>query len=929
MLEETENKNYTEEELETLYKNTNNAPPPKTLNVIFTEYTNTQGDLNKTFSIATNSEVVKSSNAHMKDGKAKVVKLDTLTSFDTYLNNLKSNQAIGLGIPVNDITEATICKKGEEDISTNTISRTKEYQQWNKGRALCLFDYDPEEAMHDRLKVNSADELRNLLINIIPQLADVEMMIRTGSSYGVKNQNGECVSCKQSYHVYFEIVLDGSEYIKNLIEYFLRASVQQGLHYLKIFKDARSELRTAIDLSVLKSAESRLIFEAAPTCKDGLYQERELTRFYNQDSSKALDIRELNYTFLPNWKEEQDKLREHFKHKISQIKKLYQEEQIAKFLANGLSKKEALEKFKLTYENLLILVDEIVTLNDDSQQNLISLVSSSNESVYTKDIYEPQKGTSKAIISPRSIFDATYYTYLRGGLKYSIYFSLEQIKELLTSIIEGEIKKDLNKVIRALIMYCINNNFSMTQVNEIDKLLVDKADIDTFYQRFIRKDTEVKSMAMLKDHSVLAFGGNVGIINTNEIVLEDYSEQAMKTLYKNKLVHGKNPVNEWLAHKDRKEYHKVVFAPDGKTKPFEYNVFKGFKYEPKRNDKILEPFYDLVFNVICNGDQFMYGLVWAWMSDIIQNPASKMGTALVLRGKKGAGKGSFASIFGKLLGEYFFETADKKRIFGEFNAHLTNTLVAYLNEAFWSGDKTAEGKLKNLITDVEFTYEIKQGAVFSGKNYTHLIIDSNYDRIVPDGPDERRFINLDVSSCRLGNNEYFDTLHELSNKKEFLEALMFALSTYDYSAYIPHLRRAPKTAMSREQLIYNLDPIPEWWLHCLHEGEIPNARYENKHGESLLISNNELFESFQEYMKSRGQKVYDSSVTFGQTFVGKVVSEDMFIHKNTKTREKKSGKWIKSLNECRADFCNRYRLDKIESAIDEWSFVGQVPSVVN
>ena len=899
------------------------APLPKTLNIIYTEYTNTKGDLNKTFSLDKNGNVVKTSNAFMSEGKAKVQRLTDLTSFDRWINHLKPNQAIGLGIPIDYITEATICKKGEEDITTKTISRTKEYQKWSKGRSLCLFDYDPDDAMHDALKINSADELRELLIRVIPDLVDVEMIIRPGSSYGVKNKSGECVSCKQSYHVYFEILLDGAEDIKNLVEYFLRSSVVQGLHYLKIFKDARSELRTAIDLSVLKSAESRLIFEAAPSCKDGLYQERGVTKFYNQDSCEALDIKKLNYKFLPNWKEEQNRLREYFKNKIIEVKKEYKEKQIQKFIVNGLSKKEALEKFKLTYENLLMPADEIVTLNDGTQQSILQLILSNNTSVYTKDVYEPQKGTSKAIISPKYIFDATYYTYLRGGMKYSIYYTYEHIEHILTVLIKEYEEKDYHKVIQALVMYCVNNNIAEYNVKKIDDFLTKKGNSDNFYQKFINKDIEVKSMKKLKDHAMLVFGGKVGIIDTTQLELNDYSKSGKKDEYANEKIHTKNPVEVWLEHKDRKKYTEIVFQPDGKCLPHQYNVFKGFPYEPKRNDEILSPFCDLVRNVICNSDDFMYGLVWSWMANIIQEPASKAGTALVLRGEQGVGKGTFATIFGQLLKDYYLETSENDRIFGKFNAHLSNRLVVYLNEAFWSGDKVNEGKLKNLITDIHFTYEIKQGAVFTGKNYTHLIIDSNDDYVVPDGPNERRYINLDVSSCRKGNDEYFESLYALAENKEFLQALMYALSTFDYSGYMKHLRRAPKTAMSVEQALYNLEPMAEWWYNCLCEGSIgDDFSLEAEDDRSIVVANEDLFKSYEKYMRGKGKTVHKSNSAFGQYFNGKVISKHLVYNKSATTKlTKKNAKHIASLDKCREDFIKKFKIFEIESGISEWKIV--------
>ena len=68
------------------------------------------------------------------------------------------------------------------------------------------------------------------------------------------------------------------------------------------------------------------------------------------------------------------------------------------------------------------------------------------------------------------------------------------------------------------------------------------------------------------------------------------------------------------------------------------------------------------------------------MADIIQNPFSKSGTALVIVGEKGTGKGTFVKTFGNLLDIYFMESADPKRIFGSFNHHLQNCL--YLEQLY-------------------------------------------------------------------------------------------------------------------------------------------------------------------------------------------------------------------------------------------------------
>ena len=67
-------------------------------------------------------------------------------------------------------------------------------------------------------------------------------------------------------------------------------------------------------------------------------------------------------------------------------------------------------------------------------------------------------------------------------------------------------------------------------------------------------------------------------------------------------------------------------------------------------------------------------------------------------------------MIGELLKGYFYQSADNKRLLGEFNNHLQSTLLFYANELTFTDNKRVISKLKNVITEKNFTYEIKGGA---------------------------------------------------------------------------------------------------------------------------------------------------------------------------------------------------------------------------
>ena len=80
------------------------------MKIKFTKVTNTEGLLNKTFSIDLNGQVKKESNALFSMGIAEVVEVNNLSEFYIQLENLQPNQAIISGIP--DETPVNIVKKG-------------------------------------------------------------------------------------------------------------------------------------------------------------------------------------------------------------------------------------------------------------------------------------------------------------------------------------------------------------------------------------------------------------------------------------------------------------------------------------------------------------------------------------------------------------------------------------------------------------------------------------------------------------------------------------------------------------------------------------------------------------------------------------------------------------------------------------------------
>jgi Family of unknown function (DUF5906) len=192
----------------------------------------------------------------------------------------------------------------------------------------------------------------------------------------------------------------------------------------------------------------------------------------------------------------------------------------------------------------------------------------------------------------------------------------------------------------------------------------------------------------------------------------------------------------WIGHDRRRQYEAIVFDPE-RDDPRFFNLWTGLAAKPKPGN--CDRFLHHVRTNICRGDEELYHWVIGWAADIVQRPASKNGTSLVLRGKQGVGKTIFGKVLGSLLGDHYLLVADQRYITGRFNSHLISCLLLHADEAFWAGDHAAEGKLKDLVTGDRHMIEMKGVEPISVRNYVRLLVTGNEAWVVPAGMEERRF----------------------------------------------------------------------------------------------------------------------------------------------------------------------------------------------
>jgi hypothetical protein len=210
------------------------------------------------------------------------------------------------------------------------------------------------------------------------------------------------------------------------------------------------------------------------------------------------------------------------------------------------------------------------------------------------------------------------------------------------------------------------------------------------------------------------------------------------------------------------------------------------------------------------------------VADAVQNPRKRPGTALVLRGGEGIGKGMFVN-YVNFWESHFRHISDSQHLVGRFNGHLQDAYLVFADEALYAGDKVAANKLKAFITEDLHTIERKGKDAYQARNYVRLIMASNNDWVVPAGPEARRFVITNVNDKHLQDTEYFAALkHEMENGGK--EALLYFLMHRDISKC--NLRKLPQTEALWEQKILSLKPLDKFWFGRLVAGsQVPAAQY--------------------------------------------------------------------------------------------------------
>ena len=275
----------------------------------------------------------------------------------------------------------------------------------------------------------------------------------------------------------------------------------------------------------------------------------------------------------------------------------------------------------------------------------------------------------------------------------------------------------------------------------------------------------------------------------------------------------------WMKHRDAAHYHRLDFDPslpsghNGTT----WNLWEGFAYEPMPGS--WDRFEEHLFENLCCGNEERFSWLLNWLALGIQKPADPIGTALVLRGAPGTGKGLFAGGYGALWGAHYVAVTQAAHVSGRFNAHLFARRLVFIDEGTFGGNRKDAGVLKTMITEPYTILERKGVDPIKVRNRSIYIVASNEDSVVPADLGDRRWMVLDVSARRKEDHSYFGAIMAELRSGGY-EAMMFDLLQRDITKG-PDPRRIIKTDALVDQILRAQPAHVQYVHHLLDQRRLP------------------------------------------------------------------------------------------------------------
>jgi hypothetical protein len=270
----------------------------------------------------------------------------------------------------------------------------------------------------------------------------------------------------------------------------------------------------------------------------------------------------------------------------------------------------------------------------------------------------------------------------------------------------------------------------------------------------------------------------------------------------------------WIASRERREYDKLVYKPDGICGDREYNTFlplRGSTLPISGGDDGLARFLEVALNLV-SGNVEHRDYLLKWIALKIQKPWIVPGVCLVFTGAQGIGKSMFWGFIGsKLIGrsQYVYSDNIAKDVFDTHSEAQMSNLLCIMEEASSAITRKMANELKAKITANEARINPKSIRPFSIDTYMSWVLLTNDASPVKLESGDRRYCVFHTGSAHKGDSEYWDETATMFERDEVAGAVFHYLQNLDLRGFV--VTAFPVTRL-REIMLENERPVEEMFL---------------------------------------------------------------------------------------------------------------------
>jgi hypothetical protein len=384
------------------------------------------GPLTKRISLDANGKLHSdSSDCRMVHGWAERLPLADMGDLGAVIGPMPSNQAIALDtlnprLPdrCEILTKPQLAKLN--GASTHIICRSRDNIDFVPGaRAVALLDFDSKQMPPAvRQRFNGLGGFLPALTTSIPNLAHIGMVLRASTSSGIyRTDNGLKLPGSDGLHLYLEVA-DGHD-----IERFLQALHHRlwlnGLGWIAVGKSGAFLSRSIVDIAVW--CPERIAFEGAPPLSGPIAQDVEARRPKVMDGG-ALDTRmacpDLTTAEQAQFKMLEAQEKQRAKPDADRARMAFVDEQVARHVARGYSKGQALALVELQCRGVLLPSVELPFDDDDLTGRTVGDVLANPPAFAGETLADPNEGVEygrgKAMVMRRANGSVWINTFAHG-----------------------------------------------------------------------------------------------------------------------------------------------------------------------------------------------------------------------------------------------------------------------------------------------------------------------------------------------------------------------------------------------------------------------------------------------------------------------------------------------------------------------------------